>query len=235
MAIGPRDAQTVATVRILWACGRLSACAIAALLPELSDRAVRRMVCSGRADVPKSGWSPVYAAMPWPKQARQMLEARRQSPSNAYAKRGNASDVQAVIAIRERAAGGESTRGLAQAFGCSQAAVVRIIRRQAHAHVPATARELDLLAERGLSVVQEAESTTQTTGRIIGPDGHAHANVRAAEIASGLDRMALARELARGTHWRYEPGAPPDEGEQGIYDNAPEWRTRAASGIGRHK
>lgn len=235
MAIGPRDAQIVAAVRILWACGRLSACAIAALLPDLSDRAVRRMVCSGRADVPKSEWSPVYAAMPWPKQARQMLEARRQSPAAAYSKRGNAIDVQAVIAIRERAAGGESTRSLARAFGCSQTAIVRIVQRQKHTLVPATARELDLLAERGLAVMQEADAAVQTTGRIVGPDGQVYASVRAAEVASGLDRMALARELARGTHWRYELGEQPEHDDEAVYDNAPDWRPRAASGIARQR
>lgn len=235
MAIGPRDAQVVAAVRILWACGRLSARSIAGLLPDVSAQAARRMVRSGRPDVPDAEWSPVYAAMPWPKQALQVLEAMRQAQPKAYNTRGGGIDQQAVLAIRERAAAGESTRSLARSFGCSQPTVTRIVRRQRHEHLPATPAELDLLAERGLTVMQEAERAVQTTGRIIGPDGRVHPSVRAAEVASGLDRMALARELSRGTQWRYELGEQPDVDDEAFYDDAPEWRPRGASGIGRQR
>jgi hypothetical protein len=107
-----------------------------------------------------------------------------------------------VVEARELAALGLSQRALAERYQCSQPTIHAALARKTWAEVGATEQERVDLCEQ-----EECADEIQTTGRIVSPDGAVFANVRAAEVATGLDRIVIATALrTEGSGWTYEPG-----------------------------
>lgn len=176
----------------------------------LSKSTVHRAVQSGRPDVPAELWAPDLAAIPWPPDALARViddirHGRRPGPPAA-----RRLDDRRVRQAREMVARGLSTRAVAAAVGCSQPVVSEVVNRRAHAHVRTSPAELQALAERGLVELPEYRGDRhQGTGRIIAPDGSVWPDVHHAELATGTDRMAIAKALVTpGSGWQYEQGEP---------------------------
>lgn len=124
-----------------------------------------------------------------------------------------------VVEIRRAWAQSTSTQQeLAAKYGLRQSTISAIVTRFTWRHVAVTVEEEQRAevkrVEEGEVPEQEAPVDTGT-GRIqqLGPDGAVlatFADIRRAEVCTGVDRLDIARALnERGPGWRYEPGAAP--------------------------
>ena len=148
-------------------------------------------------------------------------------------------------------AGVASQAELAGRFGISQPSVFLILQRHTYKWVTPFPGELDLIrrwyalprgARHGgnigregrrsinyfLDDIREPESSVPVdtgTGRLQQLcDGAwaTHADIRRAELATGLDRLEIAQALLDGRSWRYEPGAAPPP-STAILGDTPVW------------
>lgn len=88
-------------------------------------------------------------------------------------------------AIAAAVASGRNQQDVANEFGVNRHTVRRIVTGE-------------------LGTPNRAEDKPRTTGSIIGPDGMHYRDIRSAEVASGMERMELAKALMRrGSGWSY--------------------------------
>lgn len=114
-----------------------------------------------------------------------------------------------VQVIRELWALGVSQRTIARAYNISQPHCCNIIRRRWWSHVPATDVERTALGCQQ-ETTQQALATTGRLQRWNGSGWDTFADIRRAEIATGEDRIDIAKAALSGSGWRYEPGVYKD-------------------------